>query len=94
MSMEFREITYDAAADALYIHLVVAEPTEQREYSENIILDFDVLGRLVGVEILHAGEGFDLAPVIRDFGLDPELLKIIPKVLQLIPEAHRELVLR
>jgi uncharacterized protein YuzE len=54
-------ITYDAKADAVYIYLAeqVSKP-ETREVDEDINLDFDGQGRLVGVEVLAASERLDL----------------------------------
>ena len=51
---------YDKEADAAYIYLVypVKDGQSERtvELKENIILDFDGDGKLLGVEILNAGK--------------------------------------
>ena len=58
-------ISYDAKADAVYIYLgeEVSAP-ETRSVDEDINLDFDVRGRLVGVEVLSASERLDLKHLV------------------------------
>ena len=46
--------TYDPAADAVYIKVGGAAVAESEELRDNIVLDLDVEGRIVGVEILNA----------------------------------------
>ncbi|MBI2137101.1 DUF2283 domain-containing protein [Candidatus Woesearchaeota archaeon] len=52
------KLEYDKAADAAYIYLVYpigkGEAKKTVELRENIILDFDAKGKLLGVEILNA----------------------------------------
>ncbi len=51
---------YDQEADAGYIYLKYpledGECKKTEEISENIILDFDTSGKLIGVEILNASK--------------------------------------
>lgn len=51
---------YDKEADAAYIYLVYplneGEAKSTVELKENIILDFDAKGKLLGVEILNASK--------------------------------------
>jgi len=58
--------TYDREADALYIRLAPKGTAieETREVAENVHLDFDATGRLVGIEVLkvEAAEALTSAP--------------------------------
>ena len=55
------KITYDPQVDALYIYLTgrIMEP-ETRPVDDDIILDFDIERRLVGIEVLDASKRLDL----------------------------------
>lgn len=52
------KIDYDKEADAAYIYLKypikAGEAKKQKEINNNVILDFDAKGKLLGVEILNA----------------------------------------
>ncbi len=53
------KITYDASADAAYIYLTDIETggaARTETVSENIHLDFDAAGKLVGIEVLNASK--------------------------------------
>lgn len=65
-------ITYDPKVDAAYIYLSGnrREP-ETVEFDEDINLDFDAGGRLLGVEVLDASRRLDLGylwGVVEEFG--------------------------
>jgi YD repeat-containing protein len=47
--------TYDREADALYIRLAPKTTAieETREVADNVRLDYDASGRLVGIEVLE-----------------------------------------
>ncbi len=47
---------YDAQSDALYIRLAEGRINESEEVSPGVVLDFDVDGHLLGVEVLKASE--------------------------------------
>lgn len=51
--MSVFELTYDPEARAAYIRLTDAMIVVTREVTENVLLDLDVDGNLVGVEILN-----------------------------------------
>src|SRR5438309_4967832 len=66
---------YDPGADALYINLVdestVGKIDETIEINDVYLgVDVDKDGRPLGIEVLFASKGFDLAPVIERFGLE------------------------
>lgn len=54
------KIEYDTDADAAYIYIVEdirdGEAVKTRELNDNIILDFDENGKLLGIEILNASK--------------------------------------
>ena len=47
-------VTYDPAADALYVYVSIGEVAETREVAPNVKLDLSALGWVVGIEILGA----------------------------------------
>ncbi len=59
------KITYDAKYDLLYLKFADGSPevTTQR-IGDDIALDFDVAGRIVGIEILSASQYLDLADLL------------------------------
>ena len=56
---------YDPEADALYMRLAEAPIVDSEEVRPGIVLDFDVDGRVVAIEILdvseHVAKGADFA---------------------------------
>lgn len=46
------KIEYDPKADAIYIRLLAGEVTESDEVRPGVVLDFDVNGRVLGIEML------------------------------------------
>jgi len=91
MSTGYR-YAYDREANALYIYIRAAAPVWQREYTEEIVLDFDERDNLVGIEVLDPG-GADLRAIVEDYNLDPHLLNVLDKLRNLMPEALKELSL-
>jgi uncharacterized protein YuzE len=53
-------ITYDTKYDLLYIKLGEAEKVVCKEIDEDITIDMDETGKLVGIEILSASERLKL----------------------------------
>jgi len=49
-------VQYDAKADAMYIWLRKARYEISEELAENVILDLDKRGRIIGIEILDASK--------------------------------------
>ncbi len=55
------DITYDQATDVLYINLEEkAEFGRNQKIDDNTILDFDVHGELIGVEVLFVSDRYDI----------------------------------
>jgi len=47
-------VTYDPEADILYIFLKEGEVYDSREENEDIRLEYDKKGQLIGIEIMNA----------------------------------------
>jgi len=54
------KIRYDQSSDAVYIRLKESKYSESDEISNNIILDFDKKGNVIGIEILDASNYLDI----------------------------------
>ncbi|QQS55451.1 MAG: DUF2283 domain-containing protein [Candidatus Competibacteraceae bacterium] len=48
------KLEFDPEADAVYLELIDAEIEASKEVQPGIILDYDLEGRVVGIEVLHA----------------------------------------
>lgn len=49
-------VEYDAKADAMYIWLRKARYEISEELAENVVIDLDKNGRIIGIEILDASK--------------------------------------
>jgi len=50
------KLEYDRRADAIYIRLKEAEVATTHELEDNLIVDLDEHGRLVGIELLFVSD--------------------------------------
>jgi uncharacterized protein YuzE len=66
--MTLVQVEYDKKADAMYIWLRKAKYDISEELAENVILDLDKNGRIIGIEVLGASKnlGKDLVMKIID----------------------------
>ncbi|MBI2086797.1 MAG: DUF2283 domain-containing protein [Candidatus Zambryskibacteria bacterium] len=48
------KITYDKIADAMYVYFRKSKVAKTIELSDNLIVDVDKLGRVIGLEVLDA----------------------------------------
>jgi uncharacterized protein YuzE len=55
---------YSQDADAIYIRLKEDPIHNTKEVAENIIMDFDAKGNVIGIEILFASERVDVSELI------------------------------
>lgn len=62
-------ITYDREVDALYIRFIETTVTTKR-LAEGIAADYDVDGRLAGIEILDVAKRFDDSSIFRQVILE------------------------
>jgi len=54
---------YDKTTDSLYITLAPGSSTESEEVSEDLIVDYNASGHVVGLDIQHASKRFDLSNI-------------------------------
>ncbi len=57
-------ISYDPKYDTLYLKIGEAEKVLCKEVDDDITLDMDAKGKLVGIEVLSASEHVDLAHLL------------------------------
>jgi uncharacterized protein YuzE len=50
------KLEFDPQADAVYLELTEAEVEASQEVQPGIILDYDVEGRVVGIEVLYVSQ--------------------------------------
>lgn len=71
------KITFDKEADAAYIYLKEdirdGESIKTIKVNDNIILDFDKEGKLLGIEILNASKN-----ITKDFLSDISIKNLVP----------------
>lgn len=60
------KLNYYEDTDSLYIDLASAESAESREIADGLVVDFDVRGRVVGIDIQHASHRLDLSSIESD----------------------------
>ena len=58
------KIEYDQLADAMYIRLREGDSVESEEIQENMILDFDAEGHVLGIEIINASGHTNISEMI------------------------------
>jgi uncharacterized protein YuzE len=54
--METVKFNYFAETDSLYIDLSDAPSVDSREVAEDVVLDYDASGSVVGIDIDHASQ--------------------------------------
>lgn len=62
----------DKEADALYLDLTQGRIESSEEVSPGVILDYDIHGNLVGIEILDASKKAGSSAIFKSVGLDME----------------------
>jgi uncharacterized protein YuzE len=60
------KLTIDEQADALYLSLADSATTESEQVAPGIVVDYDAVGRVVGIEVLQLS--------MRVPGIDPTQL--------------------
>jgi uncharacterized protein YuzE len=58
------KLNYYPDTDSLYIDLSARPSADSREISEGVVLDYDVDGSLVGIDIDNASKKIDLSEVV------------------------------
>ena len=57
------QFDYDKTTDSLYITLAAGGSVESDEISEDLIVDYNENGHVVGLDIQHASKRFDLTSI-------------------------------
>ena len=58
------QFDYDKTTDSLYITLIPGGSVDSEEVSDNIILDYNAGRQVVGIDVQHASEQFDLSQFV------------------------------
>ena len=58
------KLNYYPKTDSLYIDLSESDSVESREVSEGVVLDYDAVGNLVGIDIDHASDKVQLGRLV------------------------------
>ena len=56
-------LNYDQTTDSLYIDLSSRVSADSQEIADSLVVDYDELGHVVGIDIQHASERIDLTTV-------------------------------
>jgi len=67
------KINYDKSVDALYIEFKGSKSAKTLEKDDNVLVDFDKHGKVVGIEILHYSK---VAPAKERLEISSGLKKI------------------
>ena len=58
------KINYYPDTDSLYIDLSHKPSVESREVADGVVLDYDELGNIVGIDIDHASTKLDIGEIV------------------------------
>ena len=58
------KLNYYPETDSLYIDLSERDSVESREVADGVVLDYDALGNLVGIDIDHASDKVQLGRLV------------------------------
>lgn len=57
------KLSYDKKTDSLYIHLSNTPSVDSDEVADGVVLDFDINGVLVGIDVQHASQKTDMQSI-------------------------------
>ena len=57
-------LSYHPETDSLYIHLSERPSVDSNEVTENVVLDYDEHGVLVGIDLQHASQSTDIRSLV------------------------------
>lgn len=69
------KITYDSEVDCLYIKFALTKPARQNIVNDDLTLDLDEEGKVIGLEIIRAREVYSRDILNLDFSLLGEISK-------------------
>ncbi len=70
-------VEVDRDAGAAYVHLSARPVARTVEHGEDLFVDLDDLGMVVGVEILNLNETVNLDDLSERYHIHPEALRVI-----------------
>lgn len=59
-------LSYDPQTDSLYIHLSELPSTDSDEVADNVVIDFDAQGGIVGIDVQHASRHADISRLVLE----------------------------
>jgi uncharacterized protein YuzE len=57
------KLHYYSETDSLYIDLNSSLSSDSKEMAEGLVVDYDEHGRVIGLDLQHASESFDLLKI-------------------------------
>ncbi len=64
------QVEYDKKADAMYIWIRKAKHDISEELAENVVIDLDKKGRIIGIEVLDASKSMGKELVTKILGTE------------------------
>ena len=59
------KIEYSKEADALYVYFKEEYVARSKEVEDGVVVDFDVNGQLIGIEVLDVSKRFKLSDIVN-----------------------------
>lgn len=59
-------LSYDPQTDSLYIHLSEQPSTDSDEVADNVVIDFDAQGGIVGIDVQQASRQADISRLVLE----------------------------
>jgi uncharacterized protein YuzE len=59
-------LSYDPQTDSLYIHLSEQPSTDSDEVADNVVIDFDAQGGIVGIDVQQASRHADISRLVLE----------------------------
>ncbi|MEQ1690533.1 MAG: DUF2283 domain-containing protein [Gemmatimonas sp.] len=70
------KLNYYPETDSLYIDLSERDSVESREVADGVVLDYDAVGNLVGIDIDHASDKVQLGRLVLQ-GMTSEIERTV-----------------
>lgn len=77
------KITYDKLADAAYIYLKKGKIVRTEEKAHFILCDYDVMGEVLGIEILSPSSNLENVPQVLKEMIGPGILAECRRIMQM-----------
>jgi uncharacterized protein YuzE len=70
------QMTYDDVTGAVYVYFNRTKSARTQRISDHTLIDYDADGNVIGIELLYANEGVDLAD-LRNIPQLPEVERLL-----------------